>query len=36
MMPRVRNQRWSYDLVNGDLEPVSSNYYPITTGSLQN
>eukprot|EP00095_Tigriopus_kingsejongensis_P004818 maker-scaffold769_size100554-snap-gene-0.18 protein:Tk04818 transcript:maker-scaffold769_size100554-snap-gene-0.18-mRNA-1 annotation:"lysosomal alpha-mannosidase (mannosidase alpha class 2b member 1)" len=31
-VPRVRNARSSYDFVDGDKEPVSSNYYPVTTG----
>ena len=32
MMRRIRDHRFSFELTDGDQEPVSSNYYPITTG----
>ncbi len=31
MMPRVRNERFSYDPQFLTLEPVASNYYPVTS-----
>lgn len=31
-MRRIKNERFSYELIDGDEEPVSSNYYPVTTG----
>lgn len=31
MMRRVRDQRLSFDLVDGDFEPIASNYYPVTS-----
>lgn len=31
-MRRIKDQRLSFDLEDGDVEPVASNYYPITTG----
>ncbi len=31
MMPRVRDQRFSYDLGDDD-QIVTSNYYPVTAG----
>lgn len=31
MIRRVRNQRPSYTLTDGDQEPVASNYYPVAT-----
>jgi hypothetical protein len=32
MVHRIKDFRFSYDLELGDLEPVSSNYYPINSG----
>ena len=33
MIKRVQDTRFSYDLENGaEIEPVSSNYYPINSG----
>ena len=33
MIKRVQDTRFSYDLGNGaEIEPVSSNYYPINSG----
>ena len=34
MVHRIKDSRFSYDLVDGDLEPVSSNYYPVTSGEV--
>ncbi|XP_059099516.1 lysosomal alpha-mannosidase-like [Tigriopus californicus] len=31
-MRRIKDERFSYELTDGDKEPVSSNYYPVTTG----
>ena len=33
---RVKNKRFSYDFTDKDIEsdPITSNYYPITTGDL--
>lgn len=33
-MRRIKNERFSYELIDGDEEPVSSNYYPVTTGEF--
>ncbi|TRY75861.1 hypothetical protein TCAL_00619 [Tigriopus californicus] len=30
-MRRIKDERFSYELTDGDKEPVSSNYYPVTT-----
>ena len=34
---RVKNKRFSYDFTDKDIEsdPITSNYYPITTGDLK-
>jgi lysosomal alpha-mannosidase len=32
MVRRLKDRRFSYELENGDLESVSSNYYPVTSG----
>ena len=32
MVHRIKDDRFSYELTDGDLEPVSSNYYPVTSG----
>ena len=32
MLTRVRDERSSFVLTDGESEPVASNYYPITTG----
>ena len=34
LMPRERNKRFSYtvDPADWDIEPIASNYYPVTTG----
>ena len=34
MVRRIKDFRFSYNLVDGDLEPVSSNYYPVTSGEI--
>ena len=35
MIRRVQDTRFSYDIGNGaEIEPVTSNYYPINTGKL--
>ena len=35
MIRRVQDTRFSYDIGNGaEIEPVTSNYYPINTGKV--
>ena len=36
LMKRERNKRFSFDLQDGHfIEPISSNYYPVTSGISQ-